>query len=365
MIYKKALYFIGECLTLTQYPERKNNLLEQIQSGVVNWETIVRVSTGHMVLPALFLNLKRADLTGCLPLDLVAYCEEITQQNRDRNTAIIKQAKQLNSLLKQHSITPVFLKGTAHLLENLYSDMGERMVGDIDFLVAENQVESVAEILSEVDYKPLVKFCEADEKLSKHYPRLVHDKWMAAVEIHRRIIQPRHKNNLGYNAIFKDKLQMDGFFVPSYPHQAAHNILNVQINDSGFLYAKIMMRQMYDGYLLSFKPHVVASYKERDDYFYRKNGYLKLIQLIFKTNHLHLKESRRLRLLMLWYFKSINFPKTTYGINFVIYFILRLLNYPKQLFLACFKKELRISIYRRLRNPSWYAKHLKSFKYEG
>jgi len=365
MTYKEALYFIGECLTLTQYPERKNDVLEQIQSGVVNWETIVRVSTGHMVLPALFLNLKRANLRSCLPLDLTAYCEEITQQNRDRNTAIIKQAKQLNILLNQHNITPVFLKGTAHLLENLYADIGERMVGDIDFLVAENQVESVAEILSEVDYKPLVKFCEANEKLSKHYPRLVHDKWMAAVEIHRRIIQPRHKNNLGYNAIFKDKLQMGGFFVPSYPHQATHNILNIQINDSGFLYAKIMMRQMYDGYLLSFKPHVVASYKEKDDYFYRKNSYLKLIQLIFKANHLQLKESKRLKILMLWYLKSLNFPKISYGINFVIYFIGRLLNYPKIIFQAVYKKEMRLFIYIRLSDPSWYAKHLKSFKYEG
>ena len=65
------------------------------------------------------------------------YMKYITKLNRERNEEIIAQAKELNTLLLEHHITPIFLKGTGNLLEGLYEDIGERMVGDIDFLFSE------------------------------------------------------------------------------------------------------------------------------------------------------------------------------------------------------------------------------------
>lgn len=362
MTYKKALYFIGECLTLTQFPERRKGIINQIKEGHINWKIIVKVSSGHMVLPAFYLNLKRADVLRFLPQDLVTYCEEITKQNRDRNTAIIEQVTQLNSLLSPHNISPVFLKGTAHLLEDLYEDIGERMVGDIDFLVAPHQVEQVANILIKSDYKSIDIYHKKEQKLSKHYPRMIHNNWITAVEIHRTIIQPPYKNDLGYHTIFENKLQIDNFFAPSYPHQAEYNILNVQINDSGFLYGKIMIRQMYDGYLLSFKPNVVGSHEDNKSYFYRKTTYLQLIQQLFKTEHLNFEKSFLTRCLMLQYDLSINYPKIRRFLNAIIYYSLRLYSYPKQLIQAFYKKEVRISLLRKLRDPNWYRRHIKSYR---
>ena len=34
----------------------------------------------------------------------------------------------------RNNCTPIFLKGTGNLLANLYEDIAERMVGDIDFI---------------------------------------------------------------------------------------------------------------------------------------------------------------------------------------------------------------------------------------
>jgi hypothetical protein len=34
-------------------------------------------------------------------------------------------------LTLEHDISPIFLKGTAHLLDGMYMDIGERMVGEI------------------------------------------------------------------------------------------------------------------------------------------------------------------------------------------------------------------------------------------
>ena len=58
-----------------------------------------------------------------MPDDLVEYMIHITNLNRERNEQIIEQAKEVNQLLLDHNITPVFLKCTWNLLEGLYEDI--------------------------------------------------------------------------------------------------------------------------------------------------------------------------------------------------------------------------------------------------
>jgi len=180
---KKALYFIAKCLTLTRFNERTNEFKQQLATDKINWDKIVKVSSGHMVIPALYLNLKRADLLTYLPKDLVAYFADITRLNKERNLALLKQVNNINSLLNKHDIKPVFLKGTAHLLENLYQDTAERMIGDIDFLVKDTEVISAAKLLINNGYYPLNNNFKADKNSAKHYNRLANDNALAAVEI--------------------------------------------------------------------------------------------------------------------------------------------------------------------------------------
>ena len=95
----------------------------------VDWDAVVKVSTGQYVFPALYCNFKRADFLKYLPHELVSYMQYITNLNRERNEQIIAQAKELNSLLLANNITPIFLKGTANLLDGIYDDLAERMWG--------------------------------------------------------------------------------------------------------------------------------------------------------------------------------------------------------------------------------------------
>ena len=97
----------------------------------------------------LYCNFKRADFLKYLPADLVEYMKHITNLNRDRNTQIIQQAKELNSLLLANNITPIFLKGTGNLLAGLYEDIAERMVGDIDFIFSKEDYPKAITILRE------------------------------------------------------------------------------------------------------------------------------------------------------------------------------------------------------------------------
>ena len=45
------------------------------------------------------------------------------------------------------------MKGTANLLDNLYVDIADRMIGDIDFLVRDEDFLPAVEIVLKLGYK--------------------------------------------------------------------------------------------------------------------------------------------------------------------------------------------------------------------
>jgi len=162
MTYKEALLFIGKSLTLDCYPGRADEIRSVIRSGSVIWEQIVSVGTAHFVFPALFLQFKRSGLLPELPADLVVYMEEFTELNRQRNRQLIEQATELTALLNLHGISPVFLKGTAHLFDGLYNDIAERMIGDIDFLVTEKDLIKASDVMMNQGYLTVLQIDGVD-----------------------------------------------------------------------------------------------------------------------------------------------------------------------------------------------------------
>jgi hypothetical protein len=158
MTYKETFYFVAKCLTISVEDSNKEAISKQLQSNNIDWDAVVKVSTAHYVFPALYCNLKRADFLKYIPEDLVAYMEEITNLNRDRNTAIIQQARELNTLLLANNITPIFLKGTGNLLAGIYDDIAERMVGDIDFIFSKEDYPKAITILRDFGYSEVTKY---------------------------------------------------------------------------------------------------------------------------------------------------------------------------------------------------------------
>ncbi|MDD4645252.1 MAG: nucleotidyltransferase family protein [Bacteroidales bacterium] len=153
----RSSFFIGKCLTLDYYPDRVESVKEQIESGYADWEQIVWVSTSHMVFPALHLNLKRTGLLPLLPLELVEYMVELTSDNRELNLRMIAQAHEITRLLNLHDISPVYLKGCWHMLDGLFRDIAERMMGDIDILVKDKDMVRAVEILMQAGYQSRTK----------------------------------------------------------------------------------------------------------------------------------------------------------------------------------------------------------------
>ena len=164
---------------------------------------------------------------------------------------IIKQAQELNSLLLDNNIKPIFLKGTANLLAGIYEDIAERMVGDIDLIILKENSPKAITILREFGYDKEIH----QELPYRHYPRIIRKDSIAGVEIHKELLIEKYANEFNYNFIAKDSQVIKGVRVLSYANKLNLSIIANQINDNGFYYKTMALRNAYDVFLLSKKTN--------------------------------------------------------------------------------------------------------------
>jgi hypothetical protein len=277
MNYKETVFFVGKCLTITLEEKNKKEIEFLLKTTTIDWDAVVKVSTAHYVFPALYCNLKRAMFLQHLPSELVDYMKYITDLNRDRNQQIIDQAKEINTLLIANNITPIFLKGASYLLEGLYEDIAERMVGDIDFLVLKD-IEKTDLILKENGYKGL----HDKDYLTinhRHLPRIIHPNKIAAVEIHKKILRDNFDENLTY---FNNKsvTKKENYTFLNTQNNVFISILSAQINDFGFHLKRYHLKNCYDVFLLSQKTELTTFIKEKQPFFKICNEYIAVSSLI-------------------------------------------------------------------------------------
>ena len=250
MNYKETLFFIAKCLTISLEAKNKQEIEKQLKSTSIDWDAVVKVSTAHYVFSALYCSLQRANFLHYLPHELVSYMEHITNINRDRNKQIILQANELNNFLLANNITPIFLKGTGNLLAEIYEDIAERMVGDIDFIFSKEDYPKAITLLREFGY-----YINAPCMTNRHYARLIKKDSIAAVEIHKELLIDKYVNEFNYRFVEKDSQIINGAAVLSYANKLNLSIIANQINDSGFYYKTMALRNAYDVFLLSKKTN--------------------------------------------------------------------------------------------------------------
>ena len=282
MNYKETLFFIAKCLTISLEEKNRDEIELMLKTMDIDWDAVVKVSTAHYVFPALYCNIKRADFLQYLPQELVSYMEYITNVNRERNKKIIAQAKDLNMLLLANNITPLFLKGTGNILAGLYEDIGERMVGDIDFIFSKEDYPKVIKILREFGYTDNAELKYINHRSDlRHYRRIQKEKNISCVEIHSELILNKYVNEFNYNIVNKDCLVVDGFAILSYENKLKLSIVAHQINDSGFRLKVISLRNAYDVFLLSKKTNAMIAVNTLDKLSHSLNCFLAACYEIF------------------------------------------------------------------------------------
>ena len=279
MNYKETLFFIAKCLTISLEVENRKAIEKHLKSETIDWDAVVKVSTAHYVFPALYCNLKLADFLKYLPQELVSYMEHITDINRERNKKIVTQAKELNALLLANNITPVFLKGTGNLLVGVYEDIAERMVGDIDLIFLKEDYPKAITLLREFGYDKEIH----QELPYRHYPRIIRKDSIAGVEIHKELLIEKYANEFNYSFVAKDSQVIKGVAVLSYANKLNLSIIANQINDNGFYYKTMALRNAYDVFLLSKKTSAKYAMIKLDKLSHPLNCFLAACYEVFNS----------------------------------------------------------------------------------
>ncbi len=251
MTYKETRQLICDCLALSINPRLLFQLKHKLKSKQINWTRVVSLASKHYVLITLYQILKKFELHQFLPSDLVVYLEDLSSWNATRNKHLLIQLKEINCLLNKHHIVPIFLKGSAHIISNLYHTSCERMIGDIDFIVPEIDVIKTVNLLLLNGYISTTDPNIYNFQLARHYPRLISADKIFAVEVHKSIIKNINTKHINYDTIVKQSKVINAFRIPSIDHLLLHNMINTQINDEAYCYGDINLRQQYDFLLLS------------------------------------------------------------------------------------------------------------------
>jgi len=363
----KTLLFIGKCLTLRGCPGKIQEIEAIIKSGIINWERVVFTGSRHLVLPALLVNLRESDLLHKIPDEIADHLTLIYNLNLQRNTEIIELANRITEALNRENIKPVFLKGVAYLLSDFYADRGERMVGDIDFLVTLPELERSVEVLKKLGYNNNYKINTGNNRYIVHYPRLKNYNEVAAIEVHIRIVHCKYDRFIIYESFFNEKEKLPGrglAYSLSLKHRILHNIVHEYVHHRVYFWHNVSLRQCYDLFLMAQHTDAQAAVDKIGHFPKNLNNYLAITDYLFDSGlGLHYKKSlsgylfiKRFRFLIRYHLKW--FLDILWVIRFVY---LRFCRYVAVFFQLFYRRAVRKEVFTKLGSIEYLKKHLKLY----
>jgi hypothetical protein len=154
------------------------------------------------------------------------------------------------------------------------------MVGDIDVLVSEKDLSRAHQLLIDEGFDTVSNEFSFTKELDfeKHLQRIFHPNYIAAVEIHRKLLDLTLKNLISSVEVLNEKsLSSCGYYIPSKKILWQHAILNWQYNDSGIIRNAIAFRTMLDVLYLESKNDT----KNLKNNFFAVKHFYSLISLFF------------------------------------------------------------------------------------
>ena len=83
---------------------QENEVLKGIDPDNINFEKLITLASGHLMLPALFFNINKKNVSYLFPEDFIEYIKNIFEINKARNKILLSEAKELSELLYKNNI---------------------------------------------------------------------------------------------------------------------------------------------------------------------------------------------------------------------------------------------------------------------
>ena len=242
---------VEEKLLVNVLYKPESQILNGIEINDINFDNLIKLASRHLMLPALFFNINKKNISCLFPEDFIEYIKNIYSINKARNTVLLSEAKELSEILYKNNIDHIFLKGTALLLSNVFEDIGERMIGDIDFIIQHKDKEKVKKVLE----------LNNDNRLNNNFFKLLKPTHLQrqvyktiAIEPHLELLEPRNRWFFNSKKLINDfKVETKAIKTPSKSFLFEHCIYALQIRDKGFIKSYHFHRSIYDIYKLDCK----------------------------------------------------------------------------------------------------------------
>ena len=257
---------LEEKLLVNVLYRQENEVLKGIDLNNINFEKLIKLASGHLMLPALFFNIQKKKVFYLFPEDFIEYIKNIFEINKARNRILLSEAKELSELFYKNNIKHIFLKGTALLLSNVFEDIGERMVGDIDFIIQHKDEEKVKKVLEKNNYCTSSNHVDSYRVFKpKHLPRMVNKNKTIAIEPHLELLSPKYRGFFNSKKLINTfKEEIIAIKTPNEPFLFDHCIYALQFEDKGFFNSNHSHRSIYDIYKLNCKKSLTIKNISKD-----------------------------------------------------------------------------------------------------
>ncbi len=166
----------------------RDELVLQLQNKeLLDWECIASVAGGHSVIQALYPAVVEKDLVDLIPDDFLSYVQHLHEINCERNEMMRKQLIDAVLVINKLNIKPLLMKGAAHLFLDTFSNIGDRLLTDLDILVPANEIKHISNELIAIGYELYEEKIDFIEN-HHHYPPLIKHDECSMIELHRDLI---------------------------------------------------------------------------------------------------------------------------------------------------------------------------------
>lgn len=231
---------------ILSFNDNQQDLSKQISQTAVDWDAVVIVGSKHLMLPALYCRLKTKGLLKLIPNELSLYLEEIADINRGRNEILLSEAHEITKLFNKENIDHVFIKGMALLAGHVFRDPAERMIGDLDILIAPHQLQEAFEILTKQGYTAMPITSDYQKETFRHLPRQASPDKFGAVELHSEVLLRKHTHLISNEQVLKNKRIINGIATTSIEDSIRISILALQVNDRAHILGFLKFKTIYD-----------------------------------------------------------------------------------------------------------------------
>lgn len=246
--YFSYFRFMCRILSIRFRPRELEHLRSIIENDAVHWEGVVQIVNDYLVGPSFWCGLVDKGLDRYITDAPRQYFTEFHRLNQQRNRRLTKQLLEIAGALKQADLPFLLLKGASQLAQPIHSDIGYRMIGDLDILINPAHYPLALDALAGLDYAS--QEVSYDTTKLHHFAPLFRPGEYGVVELHRQAVHLRSLALLPTTKVWRaaTPVEVDSqiMYVPSSSHAVLINLIHSQISDKNHIQHQINLRTLLD-----------------------------------------------------------------------------------------------------------------------